>query len=71
MMKWKLKQIEGDERDGKVRLKQYSLPLEDKGIESIPLKSGEGLWLRSGHSSGSLCQKNPKSADFSTYAREK
>jgi hypothetical protein len=38
MMKWKLKQIEGDERDGKVRLKQYSLPLEDKGIESFEIR---------------------------------
>jgi hypothetical protein len=31
------------------------LPLEDKGIESIPLKSGEGLGLRSEHSSRFLC----------------
>jgi hypothetical protein len=34
---------------------QMRLPLEDKGIESIPLKSGEGLGLRSEHSSRFLC----------------
>jgi hypothetical protein len=55
------------------------LLLEDKGIESIPLKSGKGLGLRSEYSSRFLCftrvdsfaKKNPKSADSSTCVRER